>query len=137
MLPEELSPEVAALIRGRIESYEALRALLLLHAERAVQSAQSAAELSARLGLSGGSLHTALESLAGHRLLERTPSAGSAGGYRYASGDHDSVVAALAQAYSLQPLGILRLLAARSIERIRAEALRAFADAFVFHKDKK
>jgi predicted ArsR family transcriptional regulator len=133
MRPDELAPEVAALIRDRIQSYEALRALLLLHAEG---SARSAEELSAELNLSGSSMASALESLARQQLLEATGASGSRAQYRYASGAHDATVGALVQAYSQQPIAVIRLLAASSIGRIRADALRAFADAFVLRKAK-
>ena len=133
MRPEELSPEVAELIRDRIESYEALQALLLLHGERGLQSAE---EVSARLNLSVGSVVTALASLKENQLLTCSDSSGSEPKFRYADGPHDAVVVALALAYSQQPIAVIRLLAASSIERIRADALRAFADAFVFRKGK-
>lgn len=132
MRPDELSPEVAALLRERIESYEALQGLLLLHAERIPRSA---AELSARLKLSSASMAPALESLVRHGLASVEP-LGPGVGYRYASDGHGAAVSALVHAYSQQPLAVIRLLAASSIERIRADALRAFADAFVFRKRK-
>ena len=131
MRPDELSPEVAALIRDRIESYEALQALLLLHAEHSLQSAE---ELSARLKLSSSSMGTALESLVRQQLLTRTECSGSNPKYRYAGGPNDATVSGLALAYSQQPIVVIRLLAASSIERIRADALRAFADAFILRK---
>jgi len=133
MRPDELSPEVSTLIRDRIESYEALKALLLLHAERGLQSAE---EVAAHLNLSGSSVATALASLAQQQLLTRSDSSGTAPKYRYAEGPHDATVVALALAYSQQPIAVIRLLAASSIERIRADALRAFADAFVLRKGK-
>jgi hypothetical protein len=42
----------------------------------------------------------------------------------------------LARAYALQRLEVVKLMTANAIKRLRTNALNAFAESFVIHKDK-
>lgn len=127
-----LPAPVQALLRERIGSYEHLHVLILLFADRTEWSAQA---LAAHFKLPTASISAALSVLVTHGLVVPTPELMEPK-YRYASGVHDPAVEALVHAYQEQPLSVIRLLAEQSIERIRADALRAFADAFLFRKGK-
>jgi len=127
-----LPADVQALLRERIGSYEQLQILLQLFEDRRAWSAQA---LAAHLRLSAALISDALAALVARGLV-------AAGcelpepDYRYASGRHDAAVAGLAKAYQEQPLAVVRMLTELSIERVRADALRAFADAFLFRRGK-
>jgi len=127
-----LPTDVQELLRLRIGSYEQLHVLLLLFQGRAEWSVEA---LAAHLKVSADSASQALSALAAHGLVARA-SEPPEPKYRYASGRQDAAVEALVRAHQEQPLAIIRLLAEQSIERIRADALRAFADAFLFRKGK-
>jgi predicted ArsR family transcriptional regulator len=125
-----LPADVQALLRERIDSYEQLQILLQLFQDRRDWSAHA---LAAHLRLSAALISEALAALVARGLVAaaREPPQPD---YRYASGQHDTAVAGLASAYQEQPLGVVRMLTEQSIERVRADALRAFADAFVFRR---
>jgi DNA-binding IclR family transcriptional regulator len=127
-----LPADVQALLRERIGSYEQLHILLLLFQDRTEWSAEA---LAARFELPANSVSAAVSVLVTHGFVAAN-SESPAQKYRYASGVWDRAIEALVHAYQEQPLAVIRLLAEQSIERIRADALRAFADAFVFRKGK-
>ena len=127
-----LPADVQTLLRERISSYEQLHVLLLLFQDRTEWSAEA---LAAHFRLSTASMSATLSVLATQGLdvpAHEVPEPR----YRYASGVHDAAVEALGYTYREQPLAVIRLMAEQSIERIRADALRAFADAFLFRKGK-
>lgn len=130
----KLPDDVQVLLREHIECFEELHLLLLLVTERREWSVQ---ELMSRLRLSQPSVATALASLLSHGLVSLAAPAGhSSPSYRYASGAHDLAVATLARVYHDHPIAVMRLMGTLSIERIRADAMRAFVDAFLFRKGK-
>src|SRR5581483_2158058 len=122
-----LPTDVQTLLRVRIGSYEQLHILLFLFQERTEWSAEL---LATHFNLSEGSTSEALSALVMHGLVA-TISGVTAPKYRYVSGAHDPTVKTLARVYQEQPLSVIRLLDEQSFERIRA-----FADAFLFRKDK-
>lgn len=126
-----LSAPVQALLRERIGSYEQLHVLILLFGDRTDWSAEA---LATHFKLPTGSISAALSALVTHGLVVPIPELPKPK-YRYASDVHDPDVEALVHTYQEQPFAVMRLLAEQSIERIRAHALRAFADAFLFRKD--
>ena len=127
-----LPADVQSLLREHVSSYEQLHILLLLFQERVDWSAEA---LAARFKLPVTSISAALSVLASHGLVIPTSEPPDPK-YRYASPMNEPAVEALVHAYQKQPLAVIRFLAEQSIERIRADALRAFADAFLFRKDK-
>jgi predicted ArsR family transcriptional regulator len=131
----ELPAEVETLLRERVESYEELHLLLLLFNERRDWSAEAAAS---QLKLPPQPTTAGLEALARHGLARRAEVATDSPqpSYHYASGVHDDAAAALAEAHRNYPLAVIRSMASLSIDRIRAGAIKAFADAFLFRKGK-
>lgn len=128
-----LPVDVQSLLRESIGSYEQLHLLLLLFKERREWSTD---ELAVHVKLSPVLVSAALSALVTHDLVAVASAAGPEPNFRYASGVQDAAMDELVRAYQEQPTAIMRLLAEGSIERIRADALRAFADAFLFRKGK-
>jgi len=128
-----LPTDVEQLLRERIGSHEQLHILLLLFRDR---RNWSTAELATHFKLSTASVSEALSALTAQNLVVSASDLPQGPNYRYASGTCNTAVEALERAYQDQPIAVIRMLAQRSIERIRADALRAFADAFLFRKGK-
>jgi hypothetical protein len=137
-LSESLSSDVLALLRAHIESYEHLAILLLLFREQLRD--WSEAELATTLHIPSQLAVTALQGLCSAGLLRvvaagPTGQYGSASRYGYASaGDIDATIERLALAFTDNPAQVVKVLNANAIEKVRASALRAFADAFVLQK---
>jgi biotin operon repressor len=137
MQAEELPKDLQSLVRDHIESYEQLELLLLLRAERGV--AWSGEALSARLRISSTLVSEALAKLqSGGFVVASTAEAagGPTHAYRVQAADLEATIERLSQAYKEQPMPIIKLMCANSIERVRTAALRTFADAFILRKDK-
>jgi hypothetical protein len=129
---DDLDARVQQLLDTRIESFDQLELLLLLHdcrdqswtveaiAER-FQRGTDVMETLKALQLAGF-----IQGLLSNPKLE----------YRYApaSAQLDQAVTELARAYREQPITVIRVMSANSIRRMRVGAARAFADAFVIHK---
>jgi len=134
--PGGVPAHVAALLRDHIDSYEELQVLLLLRSRTGVR--WRIRELSERLKLAPELVTAALRSLQAHRL------AASDGDdsdpqfeYRPEPPERDAAVAVLSSTYDEQPVEIIKLMCANSIERVRTAALRTFADAFLLRRDSK
>jgi hypothetical protein len=130
-----IGDEVRIFLRERIETYEELEVLLLL--QREALAPWTADMLAARLHIPLATLAEALAALRGQSLVERF-SVATAQHYRLSpSVARDETLSRLASLYESQSVEIIKLMSANSIDRIRTAALRAFADAFLFRKDKK
>src|SRR5690348_7119132 len=123
-----------AFLREYIDSFESLEVLLLLHRER---TAWTADELGRRFKIRAPVIDDALASLVRAGLVN-TPERSVLTAYRYADEDlvRDALIALLERTYRDEPIKIMQLMSANAIERLRNGAIRAFADAFVFRKDK-
>lgn len=132
MTANELPEDIQALLHERLESYEELHILLLLIEQRRDWSVE---EIAARLKLTHAAIDSALVSLARNQLVTNTGEPQQRR-HRYADSPLDAAVTALATIYKERPIAVIRFMSTFSIERIRAEALRAFADAFLLRKDK-
>lgn len=132
-MPDTLPPAVRAFLREHIETYEQLELLLLL--QRQPLEAWSARRLAERRSYTLDLVEEALEGLARTRTIER---AASTGEVRYAPLDsvQRATIDALAAAYERNPLAIIKLMSANSIERVRTAAIHTFADAFVIGRKK-
>lgn len=126
---------VRAFLRDYIDSFESLEVLLLLYRER---TAWTADELCRRFKIRAPVMDDALASLVRARLVNTTER-NLLTSYRYADEDsvRDALVASLERTYRDEPTQIMQLMSANAIERLRSGAIRAFADAFVFRKDKE
>jgi hypothetical protein len=140
---DELSQDVLALLRNSIEAYEELEVLLLLHRSR--ERGWTVAELSERLRLSEDLISAAVARLAAASLAGVAPGGPEGSGpltarksyqYRAATPALDATIGELAAAYSDNPVTVIRAMSAHSIQRVRTAALRAFADAFIFKRNK-
>lgn len=123
-------------LRAYIDSFECLEVLLLLRRERTAWTAEA---LCTRLNTRAPLVDDALTTLVRAGLLDialqdmNLPTA-----YTYAgeSSAHDAIVASLETAYRDERIRIMQLMSTNAIDRLRTSALRAFADAFIFRKDK-
>jgi hypothetical protein len=106
----------------------------LLYRER---TAWTADELCRRFKIRAPVIDDALASLVRAKLVNTTEH-NVLTSYRYADEDpvRHALVASLEQIYSDEPIQVMQLMSANAIERLRSGAIRAFADAFVFRKDK-
>jgi hypothetical protein len=115
-----------------VESYEQLEILLLLRSEAPVIWTE--ARLSEHLRLSATLTAEAVGTLVAQGLLQRQVE-GSGLLFAPRAAEQAQAAAELARSYALQRLEIVKLMNANAIRRMRTEALRAFADAFVLRKD--
>jgi hypothetical protein len=130
MSDAELDEDVRRFLVENVETYDQLDALLLLARDPGV--VWTVERLAERLGLPPPSAQAALAHLACRRLLR----AGAVPGAFGFDAAHAGIVASLERAYAADRLAVVRWMNARAIARVRAEALRTFADAFLFRKKK-
>jgi DNA-binding transcriptional ArsR family regulator len=130
------SPEARAFLAEHIESFEELEVLSFLHDHR--DTARTADEIAASIGLRGSIVETALAALRQRRLVDRS-SEGRTQRHSLAALEPETMrgLVALVQTYRDDRLEILKLMNAIAFERIRNAAIRTFADAFVVGKGKK
>jgi hypothetical protein len=129
-----LPGDVQAFLRLRIETYEQLELLRLLHREPAKH--WSATELGEQLRISPELAEAAAQALQAAGLADRSSTAPVIH-YNYYQADPltNATVDRVLELYRDQPLQILKLMSSNAIERVRTAALRTFADAFVLKKD--
>lgn len=122
--------ELGAFLRERVESFEQLEILLLLHREQ--NESWTDATVAAELRLAQGLAADALDHLCRGNLLDVRVGKESLL-FRYAAGTPDLMVAVdhLARAYRERRIDVLRLLSTQAVERVRTSAIRLFADAFL------
>lgn len=131
------TPDLPNLVRAfmleHIDSYEQLEILLLLRLE--ATESWSELRISERLGLPVSLTADAVTALIAHGLVTR-PGGGPRCAFAPRSEALDEAVTELARSYASQRLDIVKLMSSNAIKRMRTDALRAFADAFVLRKDK-
>jgi predicted transcriptional regulator len=126
---------VRSFLHDCIDSFESLEVLLLLYDER---TAWTADELCRRFKIRAPVIDDALASLVRARLVNTTEQ-NVLTSYRYAADEdlvRDALIASLERTYRDEPIQVMQLMSANAMERLRNGAIRAFADAFVFRKDK-
>ena len=133
MEESSLPAEVQVFLRERMESYEQLEVLLLLRTRPSDPWAASA--VASELHMPEPAADQALRALSRHGLLSVAVSP-KALVFRYQpeSAELAALVEKLAGAYTEQRIAVVRLMTANSIERLRARALRTFANAFLLGK---
>jgi hypothetical protein len=124
----ELPPAVAALLRAHVESFEQLEVLLHLHRRR--DAARSAPMIAHDLRLGVDVVAEALEHFREVGLVERADTSPVVFALSDAAPKADAV-AALAKVYDEDRSTVLRLMAGNALDRLRASAIKTFADAFV------
>jgi hypothetical protein len=134
----ESSPDLVALrafLFAHVESYEQLTALLVLY--RAAE-AQTVAFVASELKVDVHEARLVVEKLAASKLVILEGKGGDAlCRYSPASQDLALQVQALAVAYEDNQVRLVELMTANAIERMRTNALRAFADGFRWRGSKK
>jgi hypothetical protein len=134
MSRDEVSSEVAAFLRAHVESYEELEALLMLHRNRA--RVWSPRAIATTIGASESDVLSALDALVRRGLVLRV-AAPERTEYKFiADGVASDLVARLAEAYTNDPIGVMRLMSANAIARVRSD-LHAFSDAFLIGRRKR
>ena len=115
-----------------VESHEALQILMWL--QRHGGTAATGAQIAQITGISPTLVAEALGRLAALGLLS-TESAHPVA-FRYNPSDPalDDALQGVVALYEEQPLRVIEFMTANSIERVKASALRRFADAFQFKK---
>ncbi|HEV7668218.1 MAG TPA: hypothetical protein VGS22_06820 [Thermoanaerobaculia bacterium] len=129
MAEENTAPELESFLRDYVESYEELKALICLGTARDTWS--TAESLASECRVNEETILTALERLAHVGLLARRD-APSALEFRL----HDDfqtrgdLFDRLAVMYRQNSLQLIEVMTKNAIERVRASALRTFADSF-------
>jgi len=131
----ELTPDVRLLLHEHIESYEQLEMLLLLRADETTTWTQET--LGERLRMTSSLVQAALQGLESAGFVEaRAHEGGKRYSYVCQSDDVEATISRLVAAYRENPIPIIKVMSANSLERLRTAALRTFADAFILRKDK-
>jgi len=135
-MPDEDRAELEGFLATCVESYEALEVLLLLHAERT--RVWSLADLAGELHTREYELEAACVALCDAGLVQKTgqPERQHVA-YAPADARREAAVDALVRAYAVDRLGIVKIMNANAIDRIRNAATRVFADAFLIGRSKK
>jgi hypothetical protein len=113
---------VKRLIAEVIDSFEKLE--IVVHMHRHGFAATPAAEIAKALSLPAGEVDRCLQVLDRERVLEH-------------DGPWRSAVDALVTMYDEDRIDVLNLMTRTALERVRKEAARVFADAFVLRPKKK
>lgn len=134
-MAEDIPDHIKVFLRDVVTTFEALEAILCLHAQPA--RAWSAPELAAAIRISVLSATETLESLHRNAVVAIDTSA-PAPRYRYSPATPAVERAAndLARTFGEQRASILRVMNAYAVERVRSNAIRAFAHAFIIGKKK-
>jgi hypothetical protein len=134
MTESEIPAAVRMLLLERIHSYEQLESLLYLHGRRGEPC--PAEVVAAALRIAADATVQALEELVANELVVAHRASGTVFRYSAATAALDASVAELARAYADQRLGVMKLMSAYAIERLRTGAIRAFSDSFLIGRKK-
>lgn len=119
-----LSDRVRRLLHGPIGSFEKLEVVIALHARGSEPVPPD--ELESLVGTPMHVLGPALDELVADGLVERRAD----GAARISPASDHGALDELADAWSNARVAVLGVMTAQAVERIRASAARAFADAF-------
>jgi hypothetical protein len=130
MSSDRLPEIVDALLRECVYTFDELEVLLLLQQDRARE--RRLADIAAAVRLGEPEAAAVLAALVDRQLVSNRVEGGSPG-YTLAAGrpDRDQALAALAAVAAESRLGIIRVMNANAVERLRTKAARAFSDAFL------
>ncbi len=135
MSDDELPQEVRSLLYDRVDSFEQLDVLVLLHADP--RTPWTPRRTASRLGLESSTAAGALEALARRGLLEVEKT--SPPSYRFHPVDEAtrSAVESLVGLLGARRHVVATLIGSYAMKRVRDSASRAFADAYVLGKRKR
>lgn len=122
--PDVLSDRVRRLLLGPIDSFEKLEVVIALLEKGSEPVAPDVLE--SLVGTPRDGLGAVLDELVAEGLVERQPG----GAARISPASEHAALQELADAWSNARAAVLGVITARAVERIRASAARAFADAF-------
>lgn len=128
--PRDLPKGAHRLLLGPVDSFEKLEVLLALHA--AAGASQTVDAVVARTGVAAVEVESAARELAAADLVEQRPD--GTWGVRVVA-RQTGAVDELAAAWATERPAILKVMTQRALERVRASAARAFADAFRLRRD--
>lgn len=132
----DINDAVLELLAEKITSFEQLEILLLLRRHQG--EALSAVSTAHRLRISDGAAEEAMAHLHRHGLVAERGEDGSAlFSYHPGNAALAQTVDQLAALYEQNSLVVIKQMSANSLERVRMEAIRTFADAFLIGKGKK
>lgn len=136
MTIEEIPEDIRLFLMEHVESYEQLDILALLRPQP--ERSFSCDDVAAATNISLAAAETALDGLQQSGILSGSADRGGPR-FRYTPSDPgvDGLVERLLRAYKENPLGIVKLMSANAIERVRTYAIRAFANSFVLERKKK
>lgn len=129
----ELPEAVRTLLHTRIDSYEKLEVLRLLHDDP--RPDWSAAQLSTRLRMALPLVEAALEALHSDGFVRHSEGSGARGSYSLANSTLTPATQQLVHEYGARPLLVMQVMTVYAIERVRSGALRAFVEIFAQKKD--
>ena len=132
MTSHEIAVDLHQLLQDHVETYEQLE-VLLLFAGRSGE-AWTTAEVADAAKLQTPTASEALEDLSRSGVLERTESGGVARFVVCAA--RARAVDRLGEAYQRDRLGVMNLMTANALDRVRTSALRAFAKAFLLGRER-
>lgn len=123
------------LLHDHIESYEQLEMLLLMRGDAVTSWTEES--LSGRLHMALSLVQVALKGLGSAGLVQaRAHEGANCYSYLCQCDSVEATISRLAAAYRENPIPIIKVMSANSLERLRTAALRTFADAFILRKDK-
>jgi hypothetical protein len=134
MAAAEIPADVQAFLRDHIHSYEQLEAAVLFHGDPERWWTEETLAEALRLGPESAA--EALAAIGAAGVVDRADVPGAGAQYR-AGRACAPIVARLAELYETQRLDVIRLMNENAVHRVRTNAMRAFADAFVFRKGGK
>jgi predicted transcriptional regulator len=129
--PLELPDRVRRLLLGPLDSFEKLEIVIALHARGDKPLTLDALE--SRVGAPASVLTMALDELIAAGIVERRAGSASV----ISPGCDRTALDELAASWSTSRTSVLEVMTARAVERIRASAARAFADAFALRRGHK
>lgn len=132
MSEEKIPQDVIALLQEHVHSYEQLEILVMLRGWRGEELVDQA--VAQALGIPVESAAGALRQLAETGVLESIAQSDLQSRYRGPRDDFKLAIDGLAEAYKESRLEVMRLMTVNAIRRMRTDAMRAFADAFVVGK---
>jgi predicted transcriptional regulator len=130
-----ISAEVRELLQERVQSIEALEALLLLFREPERNFPDS--EVASAIGIDVELVRAALEALEREGLVGRFPGSPPTFRYQPANQRLGELVVQLAATYAAQRVDVLVMIANSAMGRVRKSALHTFSEAFRLRGPKK
>lgn len=130
MTAPSITPDIARFVSAFVHSYEHLESLLLLHRDSSRD--WSAHEVAETLAVDRERVEPALRELAVAGIIQASP--GVAVRYRGPRETFRELVGGLSYAFEHDKIEVIAAMNRNAVQRLRTDALRAFADAFVIRR---